>query len=317
MGHCTQKLLGDNFPLNLYIPIDVYILLTTFLIHLMEVMIKVHRFYLLLLSLFLLFGCGSETPNQSNVQEGEWTCIVYGDTRGGYDVHQKLAHFMTRVEPKPLGAFCVGDMITKPGDLTQWYLYWGSARPLDLAEIPLYLVKGNHDAKDSATTEIYNEQVGYPSSKGNYTIQMNTMLIVILDTEQVGKAGRIGSAQFAWLESVLDSAESDRSITHVIPLLHRPLYPQGSHKGEDLKNADELHELFLQQSKLKTVIAGHDHMFDKFEKDGITYVETGGGGAPLNLGEYYHFIKITSRLDGTLNFKTIGIFNETVDEWDL
>lgn len=294
----------------------MYIFITLFLID-MEVVIKVHVNYLLLFAFLLLFSCGFEEPVKPDVPEGEWTFIVYGDTRGGYDVHQKLARFMSRVEPKPLGAYCVGDMITKPGDLTQWYLYWGSARPLELAEIPLYLIKGNHDAKDSATTEIYNEQVGYPSNLGHYTKQMRSVLMVILDTEEVGKAGRIGSAQFAWLERVLDSASADNSIQHVIPLMHRPLYPQGSHKGEDLKNAEELHALFQQHSKIKTVMAGHDHMFDKFEKDDIIYVETGGGGAPLNQGEYYHFIKITARLDGSLNFKTIGIFNETVDEWNL
>lgn len=253
-------------------------------------------------------------------EDEEWSFIVYGDTRGGYDIHKKLILLMSKIEPKPKATFCVGDMITTPGSFVQWELFWASAQPLQLSEIPLYLVKGNHDANDSATTEIYNEQANPPGGLGYYAITINSILFIILDTEITGEAGSIKNNQLTWLKNQLDYASSEDHITNIMLFMHRPLYPQGGHIGQNLYHADQLHELFLKHQKIKVVFAGHDHLFNKFYKDGLLYIESGGGGAELHSdfeGAYYHFIKVSLNIDNTFNFKTIGVFNETIEEWNL
>ena len=42
--------------------------------------------------------------------------------------------------------------------------------------------------------------------------------------------------------------------------------------GEDLSNANELHQLFLKHKKIRAVFSGHDHMFNKYVKDSAAYL---------------------------------------------
>jgi hypothetical protein len=103
--------------------------------------------------------------------------------------------------------------------------------------------------------------------------------------------------------------------------MHQLPYPQGKHLGENLANADELHRLFMNQDKIRAIFAGHDHMFNKYVKDDIVYITTGGGGSPLYPGyggEYHHFLKVTFYEDTTcINIKAIGVSNEIYEDFDL
>ncbi len=103
--------------------------------------------------------------------------------------------------------------------------------------------------------------------------------------------------------------------------MHQLPYPQGKHSGENLTNADELHQLFLEHDKIRAIFAGHDHMFNKYVKDGIIYITTGGGGSPLYPGyggDYHHFLKVTfSKNSARINVRTVDLSNETIDCFDL
>jgi hypothetical protein len=43
-------------------------------------------------------------------------------------------------------------------------------------------------------------------------------------------------------------------------------------------NAEQLHQLFLQYPNIRALFAGHNHLFNKYEEDGMVYIMTGGGG---------------------------------------
>lgn len=271
--------------------------------------------------IFIAFLTISCTTRESIVPDNEsWTFVLYGDTRGGYDIMKRISYYIADVKPKPLAIVCVGDMITTPGSIPQWELFWQAAKPITYSNIPHYLVKGNHDANDSASTAIYNKQANLPNGMGYYAVTEKSVLFLILDTEIVGERASIRNEQLVWLKAQLAEAQNDSNITHIMPCMHRPLYPQGHHAGENLKNADELHQLFLDHPKTKVITAGHDHLYNKYVKDGIVYITTGGGGAQIHPelpGSFYHYIKVSFSRDNTLNFKVRGIFNEIVEEWNI
>ena len=67
---------------------------------------------------------------------------------------------------------------------------------------------------------------------------------------------------------------------------------------------DDLHRLFLEK-KVKAVFEADDHRYDRREKDGILYLISGGGGAPLaslkERGGYFHYVWISvqkERIEG-------------------
>jgi hypothetical protein len=59
---------------------------------------------------------------------------------------------------------------------------------------------------------------------------------------------------------------------------------------------DDLHRLFV-RSKVNAVFEADDHRYDRREEDGILYLISGGGGAPLytteKRGGYFHYLWIS------------------------
>jgi hypothetical protein len=67
---------------------------------------------------------------------------------------------------------------------------------------------------------------------------------------------------------------------------------------------DQLHQFFV-KARMNAVFAGDDHRYDRREKDGVLYIISGGGGAPLHpfkeSGGYYHYVWVsiqTDRMEG-------------------
>ena len=65
-------------------------------------------------------------------------------------------------------------------------------------------------------------------------------------------------------------------------------------------------------------LSGHDHLYDRRVRDGITYVIAGGGGGQLaffvNNGNFYHYIVATRRNDG-YSFTVRDIEGNTRDQF--
>jgi hypothetical protein len=246
--------------------------------------------------------------------------IVFSDVQQGYGIFSQLAKVMADIKPAPCAAFCCGDIMLRPANEAEWLNFWRYARPVT-EEMPLFIARGNHEGNDPGSELVLRQQAEFPGDNFYYTHQADDILFIILDTEINGQKSCITGAQFEWLKSTLDSASANAGIGNIFILMHHPLYPQGFHSGSNLQNADELHQLFLQHDKIRAVFAGHDHLFNHYEKDGLHYITTGGGGASLYHGyggDYHHFVKVSVFNNPfRINIKTIGIFYEIVEDFDL
>jgi hypothetical protein len=53
----------------------------------------------------------------------------------------------------------------------------------------------------------------------------------------------------------------------------------------------------LAKYKVEAVFAGHEHYYERRAVDGVLYIITGGGGAPIydkeEYGGYNHFVQVT------------------------
>jgi 3',5'-cyclic AMP phosphodiesterase CpdA len=282
------------------------------------------RQYLLGLRLIISINCLLITCSKSPTNipgDEDWSFIVFGDSRQGYGIYEKLAIHMGKVSPIPRMAFCVGDVMKKSGNEAEWIKFYNYSMPFT-KKMPLYIARGNHEGNDSASESLLRKQIDISENKPfYYSIETYGKCFNILDTEILGEENSITNRQLAWLKTKLDSVSKEISISGIFIFMHRPLFRQSRAKGKKLKNADDLHALFQNYKKIEAVIAGHDHIFHYQKKDGINYIITGGAGAPLGkegTGNYYHFLKLSFYKDtNSYNLKTIGVFNETIENRDL
>lgn len=85
-----------------------------------------------------------------------------------------------------------------------------------------------------------------------------------------------------WLKEDLAAARA-AGAKWFIAYWHHPPYTRGGYKDNSLQWQDmrDLYLPILKAAGVQLVLNGHDHGFQRMEKDGIAYIVTGGGGAGL------------------------------------
>lgn len=123
---------------------------------------------------------------------------------------------------------------------------------------------GNHDlGGDSTATTL-----GSPHRR--YRFAVGPALFVVLDGNDPANP-----AQARFLENSLRSTR--RPVRIVV--FHQPAYTAGLHEpGQDQQRN---WVPILRRHRVTLVLQGHNHAYERIQRDGITYVTTGGGGADL------------------------------------
>jgi hypothetical protein len=138
-----------------------------------------------------------------------------------------------------------------------------------------------------------------------------------------GYNGYVGNAQLAALTAALDALQADAKVAHIFIFMHRPL--NGSKSKDDLGpvSVPQIAQLYSllqppkkgswKYKKLSFVFASHQHLFYFYDpsgqvgqkgpfkrtdpsKSGPNFIVTGGAGAPLSSGGYFHYL--TVKVDG-------------------
>jgi predicted phosphodiesterase len=199
--------------------------------------------------------------------------VVFGDNRTGGDVHRQLVEGLLAEAP---------DFIVNTGDMvgestgSEWQTFFDIEYPLML-QTPLYPVMGNHE-HDYGQADRFQQlfPLGDPqrSSGRVYSFDYGSAHVAILDSN-----GNLGS-QSKWLDADLAAADArgQRSFValHFGPVCGCSGIQHGS--NDDARPVLDV----AGRHRVAVIFSGHNHLYERGIKNGITYVVTGGGGAPLN-----------------------------------
>ena len=263
----------------------------------------------LLLSLPVLIFPPITVPNtnsgDSSLSDTPWSddtfCfIAYGDTRAESPgnvspIHEELVGLYLQHDPELI--LHTGDLVYHGGE---WYQYYDFNESIQLIwdyDVPFYTAAGNHemytdDWVNDPTFTNYTAYVDYSDvaaacggTELYYSFDANGVHFIFLNTEHDwnGDDYECSSDQMTWLEGELDSTEED---DFVVVVFHRPPYSIRYNRPDRWAQAasirEEFHTLFVTHD-VDIVFNGHDHLYYRTVRDGIYYVVTGGGGAPLAL----------------------------------
>lgn len=219
---------------------------------------------------------------------------VHGDNRSDHIAHAMVVENLMGEE----FAFVMntGDLVSSGELESDWDEFFKVENPL-LANIPVYPAVGNHEEHEGEIG-IFERLFHLPAqesgsdSESYYSFDYANAHFVVLDNSVevhpwyecmlLGKLydNCFTADQLAWVESDLANAVADSTIEHVFIFVHEG--PYSSKEGRTGSAAmRELLPLFA-KSKVKVVFSGHDHYFEHgFSGNGLHYVISGGGGAPL------------------------------------
>ena len=204
---------------------------------------------------------------------------AYGDTRDNHDIHREIVKEVTGFQPALV--LQTGDLVHHGDAADEWRIFdqiTGDMR----RRIPYYPARGNHDV---GTSGFYEQRVTSPVASGNqlyYSFEKENLHFVAIDTQQaVGPTSEEGR----WLEA--DLAQARAAGRFIVPFFHKAIFSIGPHAVESdiMALRPVLHALFRRHG-VRLAFEGHDHIYYRTVRDGITYVVTGGGGAPLYDGRH-------------------------------
>ncbi len=206
---------------------------------------------------------------------------VYGDVRGGHDVHRRIVDAMQGEAADAV--LTTGDMVLRGSDEADWQRFFAVIEPL-AARVPYYPTMGNHDvgrAGDGARRAMAlfalpdrRDATKRQDTDGDwYSFDIANVHLVFLDSNRYDQA-----AQLTWLENDLRTARG-RKVRAVIALTHAGPWSRGLHQGSRL--ARERYVPLLVQFGVDLLLSGHDHLYQRGNFAGLRYIVSGGGGANL------------------------------------
>lgn len=206
--------------------------------------------------------------------------VVFGDNRSDASMH---ANIVRMIEKAP-GDFLLhsGDMVQTGDNEAEWQEFFTIENKL-LASRCLFASVGNHELTTPDPTGQVNflryfasvEDDGRerPHLYGSFRWSNTRFFMLNAMDTWTGE-------EREWLKSELASAMNEVGLVHRIAVMHHGPFSSGRHGGNVRLQANGIIDI-MRDNKVDLILAGHDHLYDRGEGQGLKYIVSGGAGAPL------------------------------------
>jgi hypothetical protein len=216
--------------------------------------------------------------------------VAYGDTRftdpsvtSGTNprVRKWLAERIG--EERPAAALLTGDTPYTGAKAADWQEFQKETASWHTEHILVLPTMGNHETYGGRDLGIRNYQANFPEIKGHlyYSALLGNVEVISMDATC---GDRVFAAQSQWFAAQLDHMPGQ--VQFLLILFHIPWMADSQSRllarlpGKDSLILRGILEGHLAKLHAKVVVFnGHLHNYERFERKGVEYVVTGGGGA--------------------------------------
>jgi hypothetical protein len=219
--------------------------------------------------------------------------IVYGDMRFTDPTEREKANPKARVDlveqiakEHPDAVQLTGDVPLAGGNQPDYAQYAAETGSWRTGKLRIYPALGNHEfAGRDKEHALDNWWGAFPELKGMrwYSVALGRRIYLI----QLDSTSDLtpGTPQRVWLEDQV--AHMDSSVDFVFVAMHHPpmadiqthLEVDHNPRPNEISLRDYLSSIAPTAHAKFIVTAGHIHNYERFEKDGVVYLVSGGGGA--------------------------------------
>ena len=221
------------------------------------------------------------------VPEGSWTFAAYGDTKGAEFHRTRTIPALLKLNPTLI--INTGDVVNygngSGAKRKDWPAWERESHELRY-RIPFFPIFGNHEFKGRGLlglpwgngAELYRQFYDLPEDSGGHKLYYSFVYgnVTFIALATWGDSLHPGSPQWRWLEMTLKEAKTP----HIVTLTHTHIYTVGAKPDSLWEYAPEF-TLLLKKYGVKLHLSGHDHIYYRTVRDGVTFVITAGGGADM------------------------------------
>ncbi len=260
------------------------------------------------------------------------TFVVYGDTR--FTDLPRVSNPAARralvariASENPAAILIGGDLVYSGSDPGDYAVYHSQTAQWAERKIPVFPALGNHEFKgcdpesdDSACLENWWQAFAALRLRPYrwYSVSIGpSILALMLDSDS---ALKVGSEQRTWLERQVTEANADPRIRFILIVLHYPpvrdpIFPRGKDEAQVERDLSARAKAGTLRARV-VVIGSHVHNYERFDRNGVLYLVSGGGGAKpvpvlrlshelskLRTAVNFHYLRFTlerDRLTGTM-----------------
>ncbi|MEI7893791.1 MAG: metallophosphoesterase [Myxococcales bacterium] len=201
--------------------------------------------------------------------------LLYGDNRTDDVAHGRVVRGLAGAE----GAFFIhtGDFVESGASAPDWQRFFDLETPL-LQNRCVFGAVGNHELLDDQSASAFVRYFGPTDAAGLLysTFRWQNARFFVLNAFQRWESGD----QRTWLERELRNSDTEAGLTWRFVVMHQGPYSSGPHGHHARLHKAQIPELFVAHH-VDLVFSGHDHLYERGEVQGLHYVLSGGGGAPL------------------------------------
>jgi hypothetical protein len=230
--------------------------------------------------------------------------FVFGDTRTRHDMHRRVIEAVVK-QGIPDFVVHTGDLVADGNDSSLWPVFFDIERDL-LRQTAFFPSLGNHERNSRDYYEFFRVDTPY------YGFNWGNAHFSVINTDY-GNAAASETAretfwkeQTKWLEE--DLAASQKADFRFV-VGHHPPMSAVTKRQEFNPHMVGLIPIFEKQA-VTAGFFGHDHNYQHYLKNGLHYIITGGGGAPLydvDKPDPQTMVKVVS----TENFVTVSVNGKT------
>ncbi len=199
--------------------------------------------------------------------------LVYADNRTDSAAHQAVIDRMVLTSPPAQFVLNAGDL-TENGTSGEYRTFFQIEQAL-LRQAPLYPALGNHDIR---TLPNWFDLFYLPHNERWYQFQYSNAAFYFLDNYSDFAPG---SEQYEWLLAHLRADSANPTIQHIFVTFHEPPFTTSANHSPNEQVQEYLCPLF-ERFRVRAVFNGHIHAYEHSLANGIHYITSGGGGAPLH-----------------------------------
>lgn len=256
--------------------------------------------------------------------------VVVGDTSPFLESTQKIVAELTTHNPQAW--LHAGDIQYYAAVFESWQLWWNEMQPM-MSAAAFFPTIGNHEQeRDFEFEDTYArwwQQPGTDGTTSAYHYESGGVHFFSVNSESdIGEF----DDDFSWLDERLTEVAMEPGYRFSIVYYHRPIYAL-SDDGPSL-SLRALLEPIIERHRVPLVLQGHNHVYERFLVDDVTYLVVGGGGAarydidgsvedfpdevPLRLagGSFFHGAVVTVN-DMDVHVDIIDDEGATQDSFDI
>ncbi|MCG3227568.1 MAG: fibronectin type III domain-containing protein [Candidatus Heimdallarchaeota archaeon] len=229
--------------------------------------------------------------------------VAWGDSRHNREERKEVVNAANSLE-HDLSIF-TGDFVDDGVQSYQWWDWFTDFSPY-LKHIPFMGVLGSHDDNHSN----YYDAFALPGKEEYYSFNYGPVHFIGLHSE-ISYWGGTYNKTIEWL---LEDLETHNDYKWKIVAQHLPCYASAAqyHSGW----FDEMLTLFVpifEEYNVTMVFSGHNHLYERLHKNNITYIITGGGGAPLYDVVEAYFIEESAYTESAYHAVLVEVFEKQID----